>query len=356
MQKLALLSMSVVIFGVLCTVVYSCSNSKRSDPRVIIDQDDCSVVDSSWTVNSNIIHPGHSICPNVGEASSCCYITKTFNYAIKSFNIIDYNNLEFKIDVRVEYIAHMYFAYDSESFTLLDTIQASQKSNYFQPFFNLRYNISDPNTCPASTLKIKFQTVDDEDDITFDDLVLYGTLKSTSIPTPLPTFDPTAQPTTHPTTNPTVQPSFDPTFEPTTEPTTRPTTNPTSFPTTEPTFESTTEPTTYPTANPTSFPTFEPTTEPTNAPSLGQNPQRVQQQIQHHFRPLSPHLRPTYIPSETPTTEPTIYPSTNPTHIPTINPTAAECITSCVGIPVGNYQSCISCHYFAVCVGADNPT
>eukprot|EP01084_Bolivina_argentea_P318680 552728_1 len=299
MQKLALLSMSVVIFGVLCTVVYSCSNSKRSDPRVIIDQDDCSVVDSSWTVNSNIIHPGHSICPNVGEASSCCYITKTFNYAIKSFNIIDYNNLEFKIDVRVEYIAHMYFAYDSESFTLLDTIQASQKSNYFQPFFNLRYNISDPNTCPASTLKIKFQTVDDEDDITFDDLVLYGTLKSTSIPTPLPTFDPTAQPTTHPTTNPTVQPSFDPTFEPTTEPTTRPTTNPTSFPTTEPTFESTTEPTTHPTANP------------TVEPSL----------IQHHFRHLSPIPHLSLL-----TAEPTAYPTGKPTSFPTVEPTAEPTI------------------------------
>eukprot|EP01083_Nonionella_stella_P143178 444331_1 len=283
-----------------------------------LEYDDCGAFDSSWT------YSGAGISTSYCYSGSCVYLDEPSHWAVKTFDISNYNNLFLRLDLKTNNVyCRVYYSYDNEPVSLLWDLNTGTGS--WISYANQEFSIPDSKVCGASTLSIRFQTYSRSYDCHIDNIVLLGnildTATPTASPTPLPTTNPiTAHPTITPTKVPTqipsqqtVDPSSNPTRNPS-NPTRNPTIQPTIYPTRNPTENPTLQPTINPTRNPTANPTLQPTIDPTMNPTINPTLNPTHQ----------PTIDPTMNPTIHPTVVPTKYPSNSPSTLPTSNPSNAH--------------------------------
>eukprot|EP01083_Nonionella_stella_P064261 167330_1 len=210
-----------------------------------LEYDDCGAFDSSWTYSGATI--GTSYC----HSGSCIYLTQNSYYALKTFDISNYNNLILRIDFKFEDICYVYYFYDNEPESLLGSV--SSGTTDWRTYSNQEFSVPDSKICGASTLSIRFRSsgYSSAYDCTIDNIVLLGNI-----------VDPTVIPTAHPTTNPTAAPIFPTTMDPshsTSDYTANPTTNQITNPTADPIADQTVNPAVESTAAPNTIETMDPT-------------------------------------------------------------------------------------------------
>eukprot|EP01083_Nonionella_stella_P096676 271830_1 len=267
-----------------------------------LEYDDCEEFDSSWT------YSGAAISTSNCHSGSCVRLYSASDWAIKTFDISNYNNLVLRVDLILILVGHyfswkycyVHYFYDNEPASSLGSVFGYSQTE----FSNRKFSIPDSKICGASTLSIRFQSdQSDNTDCTVDNIVLLGNILDTASPTAAPILLPTTSPTT-PTSTPTQIPSLQ-TLYPSSNPTTNPTLNPTRDPTIDPTIDPTANPTIDPTINPTRDPTIDPTINPTMHTTS------------------YPTVYPTMNPTVDRTADPTLYPihtSISPFQIPTVDP------------------------------------
>eukprot|EP01084_Bolivina_argentea_P035393 65653_1 len=238
---------------------------------LVLEYDACAAWDSSWK------YYGASIRTLQCHSGSCIYLGGHYSYyALKTFDISNYNNLILRIDFKFEDICYVYYFYDNEPESLLGSV--SSGTTDWRTYSNQEFSVPDSKICGASTLSIRFKS-HLSFECSIDNIVLLGNILDTSSPTSSPTQPPSL---------PSMSPSFTPIIEPTLQPT----------------IDSTVSPTTYPTMNPTVIPTVDPTTNPSHSTS-----------------------NPTVDPSSDPTADSTSNPTVDPTSNPSADPTSMESTT-----------------------------
>eukprot|EP01084_Bolivina_argentea_P274803 468502_1 len=294
----------------------------------LIEFDPCDSFDSSWTIYYATVATTNCV------TGTCIQLLSSSYYAIKHYNISDYNNLVLRADFKTQWQCNIYYYYGEEPDALLGNVAPPTSSPTYYTYNDVEFSVPDSDICGASVLNIKFKTISNSYSCTVDNIVLWGnrldTVPPTASPTLLPTTNPT-QPTINPSKFPTSNPTFNPSSNPTTNPSTHPSNTPTNIPTVHPTSTTTgptnptftpTHPTTQPTNNPTVTPTNIPTSYPSETPTTAHPSVSPIPSYPTTIAPSTvPTSGPTTYPSKTPTTNPSLFPTRIPTSTPNVQTT-----------------------------------